>query len=55
MARWSHTATAYILRWNKPDYKEIIGVFLTQKDLEDFQIEHFDLNEEKNLKVEFGR
>jgi hypothetical protein len=57
-------ATAYILRWNKPDYKEIIGVFLTKDNLASFIAEHFTREEalqmifdEKNstLKVEEGR
>ncbi len=64
MARWSHMATAYILRWNKPDYKEIIGVFLTKDNLAEFIAGHFTQEEalslifdEKNssLKVETGR
>lgn len=64
MARWSHMATAYILRWNKKDYKKIIGVFLTKDNLAQFITDHFtqqeaiDLlfdNENSSLRVETGR
>ena len=57
-------ATAYILRWNKPDYKAIIGVFLTKDNLAQFITDHFSKQEamellldlpESNLKVETGK
>ena len=57
-----HMSTAYILRWNKPDYKEIIGVFHLMEYLHKFMIEHFTPEEiadaylsEMNLKIEQGR
>ncbi len=57
-------ATAYILRWNKKDWNEIIGVFLTQDNLATFLTTHFTKQEcmellitpeTASLKVETGR
>lgn len=33
----------YILRWNKPDYKAIIGIFNSQNDRDDFFQNHFEI------------
>lgn len=46
--QFTHEATAYILRWNKPDYKAIIGVFLLKEHLENFLQAHFTPQEISN-------
>lgn len=64
MPEFTHMATAYILRWNKKDWKEIIGVFLTEDNLTLFLTSHFTKQEcldllitpdTASLKVETGR
>ena len=57
-----HMATAYILRWNKPDYNAIVGVFHTEEYLRKFMVEHFTPQEiadstlsDYPLKIETGR
>jgi hypothetical protein len=52
-----HMRTAYILRWNKRDYKEIIGVFGLEEHLEQFKTAHFSPSElaSDDIIVERGR
>jgi hypothetical protein len=55
--RFIHMRTAYILRWNRPDYKEIIGVFGMEEHMDNFIKEHFtpEEMEEGNILIEHGR
>jgi len=41
MRDFVHMKMAYILRWNKPDYKVVIGVFGLREHLEDWFMQHF--------------